>query len=104
MAGWRARPRLLFTLPSRAFTPPPKVESAVVRLEPRPAREDVSWEAMELATATAFGQRRKMLRAALRRLGDCEALLATAGIDPTLRAEDVDIAGFVRLARALAAR
>ena len=104
MTRWRAAPQLLFTLPSRAFTPQPKVESAVVRLAPRPGRQEVPWAMMELATATAFGQRRKMLRASLRRLGEPEALLAAAGIDPTLRAEDVDLAGFVRLARALESR
>jgi 16S rRNA (adenine1518-N6/adenine1519-N6)-dimethyltransferase len=56
---------------------------------------------LEQVVAAAFGQRRKMLRSSLKRLGgDTGALLATAGIDPTARAEDIDIAGFCALARA----
>ncbi|HXA39525.1 MAG TPA: 16S rRNA (adenine(1518)-N(6)/adenine(1519)-N(6))-dimethyltransferase RsmA [Phenylobacterium sp.] len=92
-------------VPARAFTPPPKVESAVVRLTPRsdrpaPARLD----ALQKVTAAAFGQRRKMLRASLKGLGG-EALIAAAGLDPQARAETVDVDGFLRLADAwLAAR
>ncbi|WP_230983027.1 16S rRNA (adenine(1518)-N(6)/adenine(1519)-N(6))-dimethyltransferase RsmA [Inquilinus limosus] len=104
IAQWRAEVDPLLTLPARAFTPPPKVDSTVVRLRPRPNREDVPFAVMEAVTAAAFGQRRKMLRASLRSLGDAEALLAEAGLPPTARAEEIDIAGFVRLARAVAAR
>jgi 16S rRNA (adenine1518-N6/adenine1519-N6)-dimethyltransferase len=92
-------------VPARAFTPPPKVESAVVRLTPRsdrpaPARLD----ALQKVTAAAFGQRRKMLRASLKGLGG-EALIAAASLDPQARAETVDVDGFLRLADAwLAAR
>jgi 16S rRNA (adenine1518-N6/adenine1519-N6)-dimethyltransferase len=64
----------------------------------------VPFEALETVTAAAFGQRRKMLRASLRSLGEAEALLAEAGLPPTARAEEIDIAGFVRLARAWTAR
>ncbi|KGM34565.1 16S rRNA (adenine(1518)-N(6)/adenine(1519)-N(6))-dimethyltransferase RsmA [Inquilinus limosus] len=104
IAQWRAEVDPLLTLPARAFTPPPKVDSTVVRLRPRQNREDVPFAVMETVTAAAFGQRRKMLRASLRSLGDAEALLAEAGLPPTARAEEIDIAGFVRLARAVAAR
>ena len=104
IAQWRAEVDPLLTLPARAFTPPPKIDSTVVQLRPRSNREDVPFAAMEAVTAAAFGQRRKMLRASLRSLGDAEALLAGAGLPPTARAEEIDVAGFVRLARIVAAR
>ena len=92
---------VVMDLPARAFTPPPKVASAVVRLDPRaetPTREELA--ALEKVTAAAFGQRRKMLRSSLRLLGG-EALCERAGIDPNDRAEVVPVEGFIRLARAL---
>ncbi len=104
IAQWRAEVDPLLTLPARAFTPPPKVDSTVVQLRPRADREDVPFAVMEAVTAAAFGQRRKMLRASLRSLGDAEALLAEAQLTPTARAEEIDVAGFVRLARAVVAR
>ena len=87
-------------VPARAFTPPPKVDSAVVRLTPRadrpsPARLD----ALQKITAAAFGQRRKMLRASLKGVGG-EPLIEAAGLDPQARAETIDVAGFLRLADA----
>jgi 16S rRNA (adenine1518-N6/adenine1519-N6)-dimethyltransferase len=103
LAQWRAEVRPLFNLPARAFTPPPKVDSTVVRLEPRPDPEPADFGAFETVTAAAFGQRRKMLRASLRTLGDAEALIRAAGLEPTMRAEEVDVAGFAALARAWAA-
>jgi len=90
--------RVVMDVPARAFTPPPKVDSAVVRLTPRadrPAPERL--DALQRVTAAAFGQRRKMLRASLKPLGG-EALAAAAGLDPQARAETVDVAGFLRLA------
>jgi 16S rRNA (adenine1518-N6/adenine1519-N6)-dimethyltransferase len=93
--------KLVMDLPARAFTPPPKVASAVVRLDPLadpPPAEEVA--ALERVTAAAFGQRRKMLRSSLRVLGG-EALCERAGIDPNVRAETVPVAGFLALARAL---
>jgi len=92
-------------VPARAFTPPPKVESAVVRLTPRADRPSPQrLDALQKLTAAAFGQRRKMLRASLKGLGG-EALIAAAGLDPQARAETIDVAGFLRLADAwLAAR
>jgi 16S rRNA (adenine1518-N6/adenine1519-N6)-dimethyltransferase len=99
-----ATAKVVMEVPARAFTPPPKVDSAVVRLEPRadrpaPARLD----ALQRVTAAAFGQRRKMLRASLKPLGGA-ALAEAAGLDPAARAETVDIAGFLRLADAWLAR
>lgn len=91
----------LMDLPARAFTPPPKVDSAVVRLIPRAERPDARViHNLETLTAAAFGQRRKMLRASLKALGG-ETLLAKVGIDPTLRAENISPADFLRLAEAL---
>ncbi|HEX3366962.1 16S rRNA (adenine(1518)-N(6)/adenine(1519)-N(6))-dimethyltransferase RsmA [Phenylobacterium sp.] len=92
-------------VPARAFTPPPKVESAVVRLMPRPDRPSPArLDALQKLTAAAFGQRRKMLRASLKGLGG-EGLIVAAGLDPQARAETIDVAGFLRLADAwLAAR
>jgi 16S rRNA (adenine1518-N6/adenine1519-N6)-dimethyltransferase len=88
--------------PARAFTPPPKVDSAVVRLTPKADAPDAGHlRALERVTAAAFGQRRKMLRSSLRALGG-EALIANAGLDPAARAETIDVAGFLRLAAAVA--
>ena len=92
---------VVLRLPARAFTPPPKVDSAVVRLDRRsvgPGAELI--DRLEQVTRHAFGQRRKMLRSSLRAMGG-EALLARAGVDPNARAETVDISGFLSLAAAL---
>jgi 16S rRNA (adenine1518-N6/adenine1519-N6)-dimethyltransferase len=92
--------RVVMDVPARAFTPPPKVDSAVVRLMPRADRPSTDrLDALQRLTAAAFGQRRKMLRASLKPLGG-EALAAAAGLDPQARAETVDVAGFLRLADA----
>ena len=99
--------RILFDVPPAAFTPPPKVTSSVVELIPRAAPDPCDAATLSALTQAAFGQRRKMLRqslkgfAAVRRL-DLAALLALAGLDPTMRAEEVGVAGFVALARAVA--
>lgn len=91
--------RVVMDLPARAFTPPPKVASAVVHLVPRPDRPDgATLKRLEQVTAAAFGQRRKMLRSSLKSLGGA-ALCEAAGVDPDARAETVDVAGFLRLAR-----
>lgn len=99
---WRCQVRPLFNVAREAFTPPPKVTSTVVRIEPRPQPlADIAMTTLERVTAAAFGQRRKMLRSSLRALGDAESLLAQAGIAPTLRAEDLDLDAFCALTRAL---
>jgi 16S rRNA (adenine1518-N6/adenine1519-N6)-dimethyltransferase len=106
LAQWRSTPRIAFEIPPRAFTPPPKVTSAVVHIdrldEPRyPADPAV----LSRVVALAFGQRRKMLRASLKPLGpSVETLLAEAGIAPTDRAEQVSLEAFCRLSRLVAAR
>ncbi|MBN8261713.1 MAG: 16S rRNA (adenine(1518)-N(6)/adenine(1519)-N(6))-dimethyltransferase RsmA [Xanthomonadales bacterium] len=95
----------LFTVPPGAFRPAPKVDSAVVRLVPKPAeRIEVADRAMFAhVVRAAFGQRRKTLRNALQGVADAAAIEA-AGLRPDLRAEQVEVAGFVRLANLLAAR
>jgi len=99
---WLAEPRMLFEVPAAAFTPPPKVTSALVRLVPRPEPLfPADRQALETITAAAFGQRRKMLRGSLRKLGG-ETLLAAADIAPTDRPETVSIEAFCRLARVYA--
>lgn len=103
MANWRWRARKLFELPARAFTPPPKVASAVVQLIPRaePLAE-ADGDTLSVVVAAAFNQRRKMLRQSLKALGvDAGALLEAASIDPTRRAETLSIEEFCALARAL---
>ncbi len=95
---------IMMQVPASAFTPPPKIESAIVRLLPKatqPAPE--LFKAMERLTAAAFGQRRKMLRGALRGLGG-EALLAAAGIAAERRAETLSVAEFERLMLAMVGR
>ena len=98
LAGWRANADILFDLPPQAFTPPPKVNSAVVHLEPRLTPLPVEAAKLSRVTEFAFGQRRKMLRQSLKPIGG-EALLARIGIDPTRRAETLSIEEFVRIAR-----
>lgn len=99
---WLCEVRPQFNLSQRAFTPPPKVESAVVRLIPRPQPlAPARFEAMERVTAAAFGQRRKMLRSSLKGLGDADALLAATGLPPTARAEELSVEDFCALARAV---
>jgi 16S rRNA (adenine1518-N6/adenine1519-N6)-dimethyltransferase len=96
--------RRVMDVPARAFTPPPKVDSAVVRLEPqadRPSAERL--DALQNITAAAFGQRRKMLRSSLKALGG-ERLIAAAGLDPQARAEVIPVEGFLALADAWLAR
>jgi 16S rRNA (adenine1518-N6/adenine1519-N6)-dimethyltransferase len=100
LCGWRTDARMAFDVPPQAFTPPPKVTSSVVHLEPiaNPPACDVN--ALERVTHAAFGQRRKMLRQSVKSLGG-EALLSRAEIDPQRRAETLSVEEFVRLANAL---
>ena len=96
-----AEARIVMHLPAAAFTPPPKVASAVVHLIPKADRPDsATLKRLEQVTAAAFGQRRKMLRSSLKQLGG-GALCEAAGIDPDARAETIDLAGFLRLAAAI---
>jgi 16S rRNA (adenine1518-N6/adenine1519-N6)-dimethyltransferase len=93
-----AEAKVVMELPARAFTPPPKVDSAVVRLTPRTDRpSDAQVERLQRVTAAAFGQRRKMLRSSLKPLGG-EALCEAVGVDPSARAEDIPVAQYLALA------
>jgi 16S rRNA (adenine1518-N6/adenine1519-N6)-dimethyltransferase len=105
MTQWRAEVTALFDVQARAFTPPPKVTSTVVRITPRAEPlAPASAEVLGRLVAAAFGQRRKMLRSSLRQVSpDPEALLAAAEVAPTRRPEELDIAAFCRLARVLEA-
>jgi 16S rRNA (adenine1518-N6/adenine1519-N6)-dimethyltransferase len=99
LAQWTCDAALVQRIPPAAFVPPPKVWSAVVRLTPHAVQPDAALFArMERLTAAAFGQRRKMLRGALKALGG-ETLLRAADIAPERRAETLTVAEFERLAR-----
>ena len=97
---WLACPKMLFDIPASAFHPKPKVTSTLLEIIPRaqplfPAKRQI----LEKITAQAFGQRRKMLRSSLKKVGGDDLLLAT-NIDPTLRPENLSIEDFCRLAQA----
>jgi 16S rRNA (adenine1518-N6/adenine1519-N6)-dimethyltransferase len=105
LAGWRTEAKILFDVAPTAFVPPPKVTSSVVRLTPLAEPLPCDAGALQKVTEAAFGQRRKMLRQSLKSLGmDANALLEAAGIEPTARAEEIPVEGFVTLARLYAAR
>ncbi|MGB8275734.1 MAG: 16S rRNA (adenine(1518)-N(6)/adenine(1519)-N(6))-dimethyltransferase RsmA, partial [Alphaproteobacteria bacterium] len=99
---WLCAVRLLFDVAPRAFVPPPKVTSTVVQLTPRPQPlGPARFAALETVTASAFGQRRKMLRSSLKTLGvDVARLVAMAGVDAQVRAEELAVEQFCALARA----
>ncbi len=102
LADWRSDAQIVMDLPPQAFTPPPKVRSAVVHLTARAApRFEANPKVLRAVVAQAFQQRRKMLRASLKSYPDIEAKLEHAGIDPKLRAEAVDLERFCALARQL---
>ena len=104
LAQWRTRPRILFDIDRRAFTPPPAVTSSLVELLPRATPlASADPRMLEIVVAAAFGQRRKMLRASLKSLGgDTSALIDAAGVGPTQRAEELSVEEFCALARAYA--
>jgi len=101
LAQWRGTVRIAMNVPAAAFTPPPKVASAIIHYEPsEPIDDKVALSDLENVVAKAFGQRRKMLRASLKGLEvPALQLLEAAGLDPTLRAENVTVPEFVHLAR-----
>jgi len=100
-AQWRATPRLALPVHRSAFTPPPKVASAVVHIVPAAEPEEVSPDVLERVTAAAFGQRRKMLRQSLKSVPGALEALERLGIAGERRAETVSVDEFVALARAL---
>jgi len=101
LAQWRARARLAMKVHRSAFTPPPKVMSAIVHIEPSAMPQGVSARMLERVTEAAFGQRRKMLRQSLRALPGALEALEGLGIDPQRRAETLSVDEFVAIARAL---
>lgn len=103
LAQWRTDPKIVLTLPPEAFTPAPKVHSAVVHLKALPEpRFPADPRILNRVVAAGFNQRRKMLRSSLKSLGpDIEDRLAAAGIQPTARAEEIDLESWCRLARIL---
>jgi len=104
LAQWRSLPRIAMTVHRSAFTPPPKVMSAVVHIVPAEPPAGVELAKLESLTAAAFGQRRKMLRQSLKSLPGALDALGELGIDPTRRAETVSVDEFVAVARRLSAR
>jgi 16S rRNA (adenine1518-N6/adenine1519-N6)-dimethyltransferase len=101
LAQWRSEARLAMKVHRSAFTPPPKVMSAIVHVTPATMPEGVSARMLERLTEAAFGQRRKMLRQSLKGVPGALEALAGLGIDETRRAETVSVAEFVALAKAL---
>jgi 16S rRNA (adenine1518-N6/adenine1519-N6)-dimethyltransferase len=102
-AQWRAEARIAMAVHRSAFTPPPKVASAIVHLRPAAEPEGIDPAVLERLTAAAFGQRRKMLRQSLKGMPQALDALAALGIDSARRAETLPIADFIALARMLSA-
>ncbi|MGH6613190.1 16S rRNA (adenine(1518)-N(6)/adenine(1519)-N(6))-dimethyltransferase RsmA [Sphingomonas sp.] len=103
LAQWRSSARLAMPVHRSAFTPPPKVMSAVVHLEPHAAPEGVDFAVLERLTGAAFGQRRKMLRQSVKGVPGALAALEQVGIEATRRAETVSVAEFTEVARVMGA-
>jgi len=101
LAQWRCTTEQLFDIPPQAFTPPPKVTSSVVHLEPRAEPLPCRLKNLTAVTAAAFGQRRKMLRQSLKSVGVTNQIFEQTGISPMERAEQIPVSGFVALANAL---
>ena len=101
LAQWRSTARIAMKVHRSAFTPPPKVMSAVVHIVPTPAPAGVAIKRLEQLTAAAFGQRRKMLRQSLKGVPGAIAAIETLSIDPERRAETVSVAQWVEIARLL---
>ena len=104
LCGWRTQARMLFDVPPSAFTPPPKVTSSVVELIPRAAPAPCDLKTLSELTLAAFGQRRKMLRQSLKGFAgfrglDLNTWLEAAGVEPTRRAEEIEVEAFAALAR-----
>jgi len=104
LAQWRSASRIAMPVHRSAFTPPPKVMSAVVHITPQAAPEGVDFALLERLTGAAFGQRRKMLRQSLKSVPGALDALERIGIDGTRRAETLSVLDFVALARAAKTR
>ncbi|MEP7221390.1 MAG: 16S rRNA (adenine(1518)-N(6)/adenine(1519)-N(6))-dimethyltransferase RsmA [Novosphingobium sp.] len=103
LAQWRAEAKVAMKVHRSAFTPPPKVMSAIIHVVPKAMPEGVSAKILERVTEAAFGQRRKMLRQSLKGMPGALAALETLGIDPQRRAETLTVDEFVAVARLLSA-
>lgn len=101
LSQWRSAARIAMPVHRSAFTPPPKVMSAVVHITPTAAPDGVALATLERLTAAAFGQRRKMLRQSLKGLPGALAAIEALGIDPARRAETVSVEEFVAVARTM---
>ncbi|MDE0751193.1 MAG: 16S rRNA (adenine(1518)-N(6)/adenine(1519)-N(6))-dimethyltransferase RsmA [Planktomarina sp.] len=104
LAQWKSNPKIMMELPPEAFTPPPKVHSAVVHFDALPEPRFPAPAGLLTSTvAMAFNQRRKMLRSSLKSASpNIENVLREAGLEPTARAEEISLEGFCALARRLA--
>lgn len=101
LCGWRTDARILFDVPPSAFVPPPKITSSIVHLTPKVSPLPCRIGALEAITRAAFGQRRKMLRQSLKAIApDPAPIIAAAGLEETIRAENVPVEGYVALANA----
>lgn len=100
LSQWRSTARIALPVHRSAFTPPPKVMSAVVHLVPAAQPEGVTIEGVEAVTGAAFGQRRKMLRQSMKALPHGIEALDACGIASDRRPETLSVAEFVALARA----
>ncbi len=100
LVGWRTNAKIVYNLPAKAFTPPPKIESAVVHIVPKKNIFPCNAQNLEIVTKLAFGQRRKMLRKSLNTIGG-EKLLSKLNINSTLRAEDLSIEQFIAIAQSI---
>ena len=101
LAQWRAHPKIAMKVHFSAFTPPPKVMSAIIHLTPAQAPEGVDARKLERVSEAAFGQRRKMLRQSLKGVPGALDALAALGIDSARRAETLSVADFIAIARAI---
>ena len=104
LSQWRATPRIAMKVHRSAFTPPPKVMSAIIHVEPAAMPEGVTPRTLERLTEAAFGQRRKMLRQSLKGLPGALPALEALGIDPSRRAETLEIAEFIAIAKVMSIR
>lgn len=101
LAQWRAEAKLAMKVHRSAFTPPPKVMSAIVHVTPKPAPDGVSAKTLEKLTEAAFGQRRKMLRQSLKSVAGALEAMEIIGIDPTRRAETMSVGEFIELSSSM---
>ena len=101
LAQWRSNAKIAMKVHRSAFTPPPKVMSAIVHITPKAAPDGVNPAMLSRLTAAAFGQRRKMLRQSLKSVPGAVEALESIGIAADRRAETLSVDDFIRLAQAM---